>query len=168
MGTCKKKGHSGRFRHIHAYSSILRNYSGIFRTLCKPGIFRTLLHSEIEVYSEPWHIRNQKHIQNSDIFKTLAYSEAETYSEPEAYSEPCETSKLKRFAKIVNSYNYFHNVSFSRCPLYEINMNFFHTGLIFTPEVYILCKKVWAPRGAGEENFDIPFIIESLCTDKCL
>ena len=30
--------------------------------------------------------------------------------------------------------------------LYEINiMNFFSAGQIFTPEVLILCKKVWGP-----------------------
>ena len=27
--------------------------------------------------------------------------------------------------------------------------NIFNTGLIFTPEVYLLCKKVWDARGPG-------------------
>ena len=26
---------------------------------------------------------------------------------------------------------------------------FFNTGLIFTPEVFVLCKKVWGPREPG-------------------
>ena len=73
------------------------------------------------VYSKPWH------------------SEPETYLESETYSELCQTSKLKGYAKKVDGNNYFRNVSFSRCPLYKINMN---ACLICTPEVYILYKKV--------------------------
>ena len=53
--------------------------------------------------------------------------------------------------------NYFDNMSLSRSLLYEINiMNFFHTPLALTPEVFILCKKVWSPRVLGVVNFDIP------------
>ena len=65
-----------------------------------------------------------------------------------AYSEPLQASTMRRFAKRVNShnyiykFNYFCNISFSRSPPYEINiMNFFNAGLIFGPEVFILCKK---------------------------
>ena len=83
------------------------------------------------------------------MYRTLAYSEPETYLESETYSELCQTSKLKSYAKKVNGNNYFRNVSFSRCPLYKININFFNTCLICTPEVYILYKKVWQPRGGG-------------------
>ena len=51
-----------------------------------------------------------------------------------------------RYAEVVNGYNYFRNTSFSRSLLYEINIiNFFNTGLIFTKEAFILCKKVWEP-----------------------
>ena len=32
-------------------------------------------------------------------------------------------------------------------------MNFFKTGLIFTPEMFILFEKVWGPKGAGEREF---------------
>ena len=46
------------FRHIRAYSVIFRNSTGIFKTLCNPRIFKTL------VYSEDWHIQNPRHIQN--------------------------------------------------------------------------------------------------------
>ena len=35
----------------------------------------------------------------------------------------------------------------------EINtMNFFNLGLIFTPEVFIKCKKAWGTRGPGAVN----------------
>ena len=57
---------------------------------------------------------------------------------------------MKRFAKeltaiiIFTNYNYFCNISFSGSPPYEINiMIFFNGGLIFGPEVFILCKKYW-------------------------
>ena len=65
---------------------------------------------------------------------------------------------MECFAKIVKGCNYFRNISFSRFLLYEINiMNFLNTSLIFTPEVFILCKKVWWPRGLPAVDFDIPF-----------
>ena len=34
-------------------------------------------------------------------------------------------------------------------------MNFIKTGLIFTPEVFVLCKNVWKSRVLGTVNFDI-------------
>ena len=113
-----------------------------------------LAYCKPEAYSEPWHI------QNSVIFRILTYWELEAYSEPcdtdnphifrtlarwepKAYSEPCQTSLMECFAKIVNNYNYFCNIIFSFSLLYDINiMKFYNSGLIFTPEVYILCKKV--------------------------
>ena len=77
---------------------LFRNYLGIFRTLCNLGIFKTM------VNSEPWHTQNHSelwHIQQPGIFRTL------TYSEFEAHSEPCQTSTMQRFAKVVNGSNYF-------------------------------------------------------------
>ena len=56
-----KQKHSDRFRHIQAYPGIIQAYLGIFKALCNPSIFR------IEVYPEPWHVQNQKHIQNPGI-----------------------------------------------------------------------------------------------------
>ena len=51
---------------------------------------------------------------------------------------------MEGFANIVNDYNYFRNLCFSRSLLHEINiMIFFSTGLIFTPEIFILGKNVW-------------------------
>ena len=99
--------------------SIFRNVSGIFITLCNPGIFKTF------VYLESGHIQNLEHIQKL-----------------------CQTSTMECFAKIVTGCSYFRNISFSRFLLYEINiMNILNIGLIFTPEVIILCKKVWGMRG---------------------
>ena len=34
-------------------------------------------------------------------------------------------------------------------------MNFIKTGLIFTPEVFILCKKGMEAEGLGPSNFNI-------------
>ena len=68
---------------------------------------------------------------------------------------------------IFANFIYFCNISFSRSLLLEIN-DFLSTGPNFTPEIYILCKKVWEPRWRGTVNFDITFIIQSLCTDKHL
>ena len=45
-------------------------------------MFRTL------VYSESWHIQNQKHIQNSGRSKNLEHSEPETYSESWVIQNP--------------------------------------------------------------------------------
>ena len=57
------------FRHKQAYPGIIHAYSGIFKTLCNPDIFRSV------VYPEHLHIQNQKHIQNFGIFAILLCSE---------------------------------------------------------------------------------------------
>ena len=101
MEKCKAKAIQtdlGIFTHIRVYSVIIRANSRLFRTLCNPDIFRTLVYSEPEEYSKPWCI------QISEIFKTLAYS------------EPCQTWWV--LVKIVNGYNYFQ-VSFPCSLLYE-------------------------------------------------
>ena len=122
------KRHSGRFRHIHAYSATFRHvqeYSETWITLA---------------YSESRHIQNKKHIQNPDISKTLAYSEPETYLESWAtqntwifrtgdilrtlsniYDEVLwETVAIIIFA----NYNYFCNISFPGPLLHKINIIF--------------------------------------------
>ena len=75
---------------------MFKNYSGIFLTLCNPGIFRTL------VFSESQHIQNQRHIQNPGIFKTLALSEPETHLESWAIQNPIfkTGAKLKTLSNI--------------------------------------------------------------------
>ena len=72
MGKCKTIVVQTDFRifsHNRAYSGIIQTYSDIFRTLCNPVIFRTV------VYPEQWYIQNQKHIQIFGIFTTLVYPE---------------------------------------------------------------------------------------------
>ena len=45
----------GIFMHILTYSDMFEHKQsiGIFRTLCNPGIFRTLVYTEQKAYSEP-------------------------------------------------------------------------------------------------------------------
>ena len=72
MGECKTKAiqtNLGTFRHNQTYPGIIQAYSGIFRTLCYSDIFKTV------ACPEPWHIQNQKHIENPGIFTTLVHSE---------------------------------------------------------------------------------------------
>ena len=64
----------GTFKHNQVYPGIIQAYSGIFKTLFNPGIFRIMVypepwHSEPKAYSETWHIHN------FDIFRTRAYFE---------------------------------------------------------------------------------------------
>ena len=75
---------------------------------------------------------------------------------------------MKSSEEMVNHYNYFRNTSFSRSSFYEINiMNFSNTGRIFNPEVFILCKKVWGPKGPAAVNFNIPEeILWDILSDK--
>ena len=126
-----------------AYSVIGYNKnSGIFRTR---GMFRSLVYSELDVYSDPV------------FFRTLAYSE------PEACSESYLTASLKRFAKIVNGSNYFpnnhsRNIIFSHSLLYEINIiNFVNTGLFFFQK-YLFYVTKYRSRGWGDE-FCVLFLI---------
>ena len=86
MGKCKTKAiqtDSNIFRHNQAYPGIIQAHSGMFRTLRNPGILNCGI-SRTMTYSPPWYI------QNPGLFRTLAYSKFK-----------------KRFAKIVNGYNYF-------------------------------------------------------------
>ena len=112
MGKSKTKAIQadlGTFRQNQEYPGIIQTYSGIFKTLCNPGIFK------------PWHIQNPDIFRTRSIFRTLAYSQpwyiqnhrifrTLAYSKSEAHSEPCQTSTRKRFAKIVNGYTYFRKL----------------------------------------------------------
>ena len=84
----------GILTHIPAYSDISTHiqpdiirhaYSGIFRTLCNPDIFRTLANSEPDAYqnlgifrnlaySEPWFVQNPGIFRTRGIFMTLIHS----------------------------------------------------------------------------------------------
>ena len=108
----------------------IQAYSYKFKTMCDPGIFSMSTYSEPVVYSE----NPVKHLWWSILWKHLIAT------------------------IIFANYNCL-NISFP-CPLvYKINMNFLNTGLIFTPEVFIPCKKVWESRrpNAGCLEFDIPW-----------
>ena len=72
MGECKTKAiqtNLGTLTHNQTYRGIIQTYSGIFRTLCYPDIFKSVVHPEL------WHIEKHKHIQNPGIFINLVYSE---------------------------------------------------------------------------------------------
>ena len=99
--------------HIPAYSVVCKHVQELCRhiqTYSEPCI--TQAYPEPEAYSETWHT------QNPGIFKSLSNSEKETYSEPEVFSEPCQTSIVECFAKIVHSYNFFHKLQL--CSEYQL------------------------------------------------
>ena len=134
--------------HIQTYSDTFKKtlMEKKIRNLCNPGIFSTLA---LRLF------QNERHIQNPDIFRILAYS------------QPCKTSAMVRFAKIViyiYIYMYIYIKLFSQNRLltfflfYEKTiMNFFNIGLNFTLETFMLCKSM-GTEGSGLEavNFDIP------------
>ena len=89
MSKCKVKA-------IHTDLSTFRNIQAY------PGINQT--------YSESWYIQNPR------IFRVLIFSKSE------AYSEPCQTSTMKRSAEIVNGCNYFRSISLPCSLPHEINI----------------------------------------------
>ena len=166
MEKCKTKGHSGIFRHIHAYSDIFRHisktypniirhiqaYSGIIQANSKPfvtlayselwyiqnpGIFKTRGIFRTLVHPKLWHIQNLRHTQNPELLKTLEYSQ------PETYSKPRQTCTMEHLEKQLTA-----AIFFATSALSSISPNkhdCFNAGLIFTPEVFIQYKKVWVP-----------------------
>ena len=107
-----REAHSHILRLISAYSGTIIHFQELF-----------------------WHIRNPA-LCTSGIFR------ASVYSESEAYSEPIKLSTMEHLAKIVYYYDYFRNINFSRSLPYKTNMVFLSAGLIFSPEVFILCNRV--------------------------
>ena len=98
--------YSGIFRHNQAYLRIFRNYSGIFCTLYKPGIFRThMAYSNPGIFKTRDIFRTMWYIQNSDTFRTRGIFRIPGYSEPELYSEPCQTSTVEHFEKQLTAIN---------------------------------------------------------------
>ena len=101
------------FSHSQAYSESCVTLAYLeLRYFQSPDKFRTRSIFVTLVYSQPWYT------QNPGIFRTLVYSKSE------AYSEHNQTSTMKRFARIVNGYNYFHKLlsqSLPRSLLREIN-----------------------------------------------
>ena len=85
------------FRHIQAYTEprYIQNpgiftLRGIFRNpvhletlhMQNLSIFKTLAHSETETYSEAWHIKNPRDVQNQRYFQILGIFKNLSYSEP--------------------------------------------------------------------------------------
>ena len=75
------------------------------------------------------------------------------HSQPWYIQNPLKHLRWSVLSKIVNGYNYFHKISFSRSLLYE-KILFFNTGLSCIPEVFIWCN-IWGLRepGAGGREF---------------
>ena len=103
MSKCKAKAiQTGldTFRKNHAYPVVIQAYSKPYVTL---------------VYLELWYIQNPDIFRTRGIFRTLAYSQPWYIYNPRifrtlTYSEPCQISAVKRFAKTVNGYNYFRKL----------------------------------------------------------
>ena len=98
-----------------------KSYAGRFRHIHTyseiPGMFKNQACSEIiQAYS--------------GIFRTLAYP------------EPCQTSPMESFAKIVNSWSFYHKLKLFLQYQFFILSTFLNKSLFFTPEAFILCKKV--------------------------
>ena len=75
--------YSDIIRHNQVYSGIIQGYSGTFRGLCNPSIFRTLAYSKLWyihnpgifralVYTEFSHIQKQSHVLNPAIWRILS------------------------------------------------------------------------------------------------
>ena len=115
------------FRQINAYSCIFTH----IQTYSEPCVTVGYLY--------PWYIQKPSIFRTKNIFRTLAHlkpwPKTLVYTEIKAYLESCKTSTMKRFAKRVNGYNYFHELQlfskyqlFTLFILYEINiMEFFNT-----------------------------------------
>ena len=93
------------------------------------------------MFPEPWHIQNQKYIQNPGIFRTLTYSKSEAYSESVKHlQENC---------------NYFCNISLF--VVFSTIWNKYHE--LVTSEAFVLCQKLWCARGPGTVNFFVYLLI---------
>ena len=127
--------HIPTFRHIHSYSGIIKHIQELFehiQSCSEPCI--TL------VYFESQHIQNQKHI------RTVLYSEPRNIQNPVKHlRQSVLQTQLTTIMIFAISAFYFLFFVKKKC--------FFNTCLIFTPEVFILCKKERGPRGPETVNF---------------
>ena len=145
-------------KHSQPHSGILRNYSGIFWTLCNPvifkiwSIFRTLSypklwpHPEPETHSEPWNFSRNGlfHMKTIELVSNIlgmitGISKTLTYSEPETYSESMDIHNAR------HTYSLVRHSWWSIYDLFSSSWNkydFFNAGLIITPEVFIQCQKL--------------------------
>ena len=112
MGKCRTKAIQtdlGIIRHNQAYPELFWHIQAY--CIVTPCVTLT--------YLELWYIQNPDTFRTRSIFRTLAYSQpwyiqspgilrTLVYLKSQEYPEPCQTSTMRRFAKIVNGYNYFH------------------------------------------------------------
>ena len=122
------------FRHTHAYSGILR-YIPVYWLIIR---HIQELSRHIQAYSKPCvslAYSEPSYIQGLYIFRTRGILKALLYL------KPCQTFTMEHLAKVVNAYNHFCNISFSHSSLYEINMKFFNTCIIFTFKVIVRTKQ---------------------------
>ena len=139
MAKCKTKAiqtNLGTFRHTYTYPGIIHAHSGIFRALCytdifKTGISRTLTYSETETYTE------SRHIHNPGIFKTPPCSKLWHIQNLRHIQNP--VTHLNEALIVFPAYNYFHK----RNKYLEV----------VSPEIVMLCKKLWYARRPWTVNF---------------
>ena len=138
MGECKTtaiQSTLGTFRHNQTYRGIIQAHSGIFRTSRYPDTFKTV------VCQEPWHIQNQKHIQNPGVFATLLHSEPR-YIQNAGIFKIWGTLRLRWSANYFHGYNYFHKLKLFSQSLLSWNKYL----EVVSPKVVMLCKKLWRAR----------------------
>ena len=92
-------------------------------------------------------------IQNLGIFRTLTYSESWHARNPRYIGNPVKHLQRSVLQKQSTAIIIFAILAFH---VQKISFVFLSIGQISTPEVFILCKKVWRQSGAGVVNFDIP------------
>ena len=154
MRKCKAKATQadlGKFTHIQVYLVIFRiqSYSGIIQAHFEPCV--TL------AYSKLWYI------QNAGISKTMAHAEPEIYSEFWAIENPgiFRTRGIPRTLSNIYDGVYWETVNLCSCTLvHEINMIFLNAGLIFTPDVFIQCKKVLGPGMRAPGPWILMYLLE--------
>ena len=133
------------YSHIQAYSGIIRLIRELFRYIqacLEPCV--TL------AYSKTWHIQNHMHIQNAGTFRPAIFGALSGI-----YFRVFLLKYLTTITFFTN-YNFFGNISFSRSLFYKINtLSFFNIGLIFTPDVFILYRKVWGSKGPWNVKYQI-------------
>ena len=99
----------GTFRQNQACPEIIPAYTGILKTFVTPVTVACL---------ERWYFNNPNIFRTRSIFRTLAYLQSWyiqiprifrtlAFSKSEVHLEPCQIFTRKRFAKLVNGYNYF-------------------------------------------------------------
>ena len=118
-----------------------QGYTKTLWNIQNPGIFKSLVSPKL------LYIQNQRDIKNPGLFRTRGILRALWNIYDGAQWETA------------NNYNYFDNLQlFVQYQLFmsssSWNKWFFNTGLIFAPEVFTQCKKVW---GLGSRARDHEF-----------